>query len=158
MWESHSEQKEPSSGVGLDQDPLVGSGDSREPGCLRSDPHELMVCPVTESRVPVHVASIILSEVGIQWKVRNGDSQLAPLEVISSLVTRLLRTAQESRRADVKVPPGEVLGSSLAIPTVGGAGRGHSVMEQVRVCFSCGRSGHGGEPMVDTSFPFLSQG
>ena len=34
VWESHSEQKESGSGVGLDQDPLGGSGDPREPGCL----------------------------------------------------------------------------------------------------------------------------
>ena len=56
------------------------------------------MCTVTELRVPVHVASVIPSEVGIQRKVGNGDSQLAPLEVISSLVTRLLRTAQEGRQ------------------------------------------------------------
>ena len=78
MWESHSEQKESSSDVGLDQEPLGGSSDSREPGCLRSDSQELMVCPVTESRVPGHVASVIPSEVGIQRKVGDGDSQHAP--------------------------------------------------------------------------------
>ena len=85
--------------------PLGGSSDSREPGSLRSDSQELMVCLVTESRVPVHVASVIPSEVGIQRKVGNGDSQLTPLEVIALLVTRFLRTAQEGRLADVKVPP-----------------------------------------------------
>ena len=41
----------------------------------------------------------------------------------------------------MKVTPEEVLGSSSAVPTVGGAERGHSVMERVRVCFSCGRPG-----------------
>ena len=45
--------------------------------------------------------------------------------------------------ADGKVPPGEALGSSSAVPAVGGAERGHSVMERGRVCFSCRRSGHG---------------
>ena len=49
VWESHLEQKETSLGVGLDQDPLGGSGDSRKLGCLRSDSQELMVCPVTAS-------------------------------------------------------------------------------------------------------------
>ena len=49
VWESHSEQRESSADGGLDQDPLGGSSDSREPGCLQSDPQELMVCPVTES-------------------------------------------------------------------------------------------------------------
>ena len=159
VWENHSEQKESSPCVGLDQDPLGGSGDSREPGCLRSDSQELMVCPVTESRVPVHVASVSQDEVGIQRKVGNGDSQLAPLEVISSLVTRLLRAAQEDWPADVKVPPEEELGLSSAIPTVGGAEKG-PVRERVRVCFSCGRPGHGVNrcSQMDTSFPFLSQG
>ena len=161
VWESHSEQKESCSGVGLDQDPLGGSSDSRKPGSLRSDSQELMVCLVTKSRVLVHVASVIPSAVGIQRKVGNGDSQLAPLEVISSLVTRLIWMAQEGWLAVVKVPAEEVLGSSSAVPTVGGAERGQSAMERMRVCFSCGRPGHGVNrcSQVDTSsFPFLSQG
>ena len=118
------------------------------------------MCPVTESRVPVYVASVIPGEVGIQWKVGNGDSQLAPLEVISSLVTRLLRAAQEGRLADVKAPLEEALGLSSAVPTVGGAERGQSVRERVRVCFSCRCPRHGVNrcSQVDTSFPFLSQG
>ena len=160
VWESHSEQKESGSGVGLDQDPLGRSGDSREPGCLRSDSQELMECPVVDSRVPVPVASVIPSGVGTQRKVGNGDSQLAPLEVISSLVTRLLRTAQEGQLADVKVPPEEGMGSSSAALAVGGAERGHSVMELSRVCFSYGSPGHGVNwcSQVDTSFPFLLRG
>ena len=95
-----------------------------------------------------------------QRKVGNGDSQLAPLEVISSLVTRLLRTAQEDRLADVKVPPEEGMGSSSAVTAVVGAEKYHSVWERARVCFSCGRPGHGVNrcSQVDTSFPFLSQG
>ena len=70
-----------------------------------------MVCPMTELRVPVYVASVIPSEVGIQQKVGNGDSQLAPLEVISSLVTRLFRT-------DVKVPAKG--GTGIVIRCTGG--------------------------------------
>ena len=113
---------------------------------------DLMVCPV-------YVASVIPGEVGIQRKVGSEDSPLAPLEVIYSLVTRLLR-AQEGRLADVKVPPEEVLGLSSAVPTVGGAEKGQLVRERMRVCFSCGRPGHGVNrcSQVDTSFPFLSQG
>ena len=90
----------------------------------------------------------------------NGDSHLAPLEVISSLVTQLLRTVQEGRLADEKVPPDEGMGSSSAGPPVTGAERGHSAMEWARVCFSCGRQGHGVNrcSQVDTSFPFLPQG
>ena len=114
-----------------------------------------------DSRVPVPVVSVIPSDVGTQRKVGNGDSQLAPLEVISSLVTQLfIRTAQEGRPADVNVPAEEGTGSSSAVPAVRGAERGHSVMEWARVCFSCGRPGHGVNrcSQVDTSFPFLSQG
>ena len=112
------------------------------------------------SRVPVTVVGVIPKNVEIQRKVRNGDSQLAPLEVISSLVTRLLRTAQEGRLADEKVPPEEGMGSSSAMPPVTGAERGHSVMEWARVCFSCGCQGHGVNrcSQVDTSLPFLPQG
>ena len=118
------------------------------------------MCPVMESQVPVPVVSVIPRDVETQQKVGNGDSQPAPLEVISSLVTRLLRTAQEGRLADVKVPPEEGMGSSSVVPAVGGAEKGHSVMERERVCFSCGRPGHGVNRclQVDTSFPFLSQG
>ena len=72
---------------------------------------------------------LVLFRVETQQKVGNGDSQLAPLKVISSLVTRLLRTAQEGRLADEKVPPEEGMGSSSAVPPVTGAERGHSVME-----------------------------
>ena len=72
------------------------------------------------------VASVILSDNG------------TPLEVISSLVTRLLRTAQEGRLADVKILLEEGIGSSSAVPAVGGTERGHSTREWARVCFSPG--------------------
>ena len=159
VWESNSEQ-EPSSGVGLDQDSLGGSGDYQELGCLRADSQELMVCPGMDSRVPVPVVGVIPRKVQTQWNVGNGDSQLAPLEVKSSLVTRLLWTAQEGRLADGKVPLEEGMGSSSAVPPVADAKRGHSVTERARVCFSCGRQGHGVNrcSQVDTSFPFLSHG
>ena len=127
VWESHSEQ-DSGPGVDLDQDPLGRPGVSREPRCLRSESQGRMECPVVDPRVPVSVASVISSDVGTQRKVGNGDSQLAPLEVISSLVTRLLRTAQ----ANVKVPPEEGMGSSSAVPAAGGAQRGHSGMEWAR--------------------------
>ena len=68
-----------------------------------------------ELRVPMPVASVISSDVETQRKVGKGDCQLAPLEDISSLVTRLLRTAQEGRLADVKVPPEEGRGSSSIV-------------------------------------------
>ena len=113
---------------------------------------------MVDPRVPVPVASVILSDEGTQRKVKNGDSQLAPLEVISSLVTQLLRTAQEGRLADVKIPPEERMGSSSAVLTAGGTERGHLTREWSRVCFSCGRPRHGVNrcSQVETSFPFLS--
>ena len=101
------------------------------------------MCPVMDSRVPVPVVSVISRNVEIQRKVGNGDSQLAPLEVISSLVTRLLWTAQEGRLAEVKVHPEEGMGSSSAVTVVVGVEKYHSVMERTMVCFSCGRPGHG---------------
>ena len=160
VWESHSEQSESGQGVDLDQDPPGVSGVSAEPGCFRERSEERMVLQGVDQRVPVPVASVILREEGTQPTVGNGDSQLTPLEVISSLVTRLVRTAQEGRLANVKIPPGEGMGSSSAVPVVGGMGKGHSTREWVRVCFSCGRPGHGVNrcSQVDTSFPFLSPG
>ena len=159
VWESHSEQKESCSGVELDQNPLGGPSDSREPGSLRSESQELLVCSVKESRVPVQVTSVIPREVGIHRKVGNGESQLIPLEVISSLVTRLLRTVQEGRLADVKVHPEEVTG--IVISCTGGESCGKRPFSaMVTVCFSCGRPGHGVNrcSQVDTTFPFLLQG
>ena len=75
-------------------------------------------------------------------------------------MTRLLRTAQEGRLADEIVPSEGGTGPPSAISPGTGAERGHSVREWVRVCFSCGRQGHGVNrcSQVDTSFPFLPQG
>ena len=94
------------------------------------------------------------------WKVGTGDGQLAPLEAISSLVARLLRTAQEGRLADEKVPLEGGMGSLSAVPPVTSTERDCSGREWARVCFSCGRQGHGANRClhVDTSFPFLTQG
>ena len=85
---------------------------------------------------------------------------MVTLEAISSLVTRLLRTAPEGRRADVKVPPVGGMGSTAAVPPVTSTEGGHLKMEWARVCFSCGRQGHGVNrcSQVDTSFPFLPRG
>ena len=66
-----------------------------------------------------------------------------PLNIISSLVARLLRTAQEGQPEEVKVPPDEEMRSPSAMLEVGSVERGQSAMERVRVCFSCGRPGHG---------------
>ena len=95
---------------------------------------EQTVTQGVDPRVPVQVASVILSDDGTQRKVGNEDGQLAPLEVISSLVTRLLRTAQEGRLVDVKIPPEEGMGSSSAASEVVGMERGHSTREWARVC------------------------
>ena len=160
VWESHSEQTESGQGVDLDQDPPEGPGVLRKTGGLREKSKERTVTPVVDPRVPVPVASVILTDDGSQLKVGNGDSQLAPLEVISSLVTRLLQTAQEGRLADAKIPPEEGVGSSSAVLAAERTERGHSTREWVRVCFSCERPGHGVNrcSQVDTSFPFLLPG
>ena len=158
VWESHSEQ-EPSSGAVQDQDSLGESDDSRKLGYLRTDSQELMVCTGIDSRVPVPVGDVSSRSVETPQKVGEGDvssrsvetprkvgegdGQLAPLEAISSLVTRLLRTAQEGRQADEKVPSEGGMGPSSAVSPETGAERGHSVREWARVCFSCGRQGHG---------------
>ena len=93
VWESHSELKGSGSGVDVDQDTLGRCGDSREPGSLRSDSLEPIEYPVVDSRVPVPVANVSQSEVVTQRKEGNVCSQISPLNIISSLVVRLLRTA-----------------------------------------------------------------
>ena len=52
------------------------------------------------------------------------------------------------------------MGPLSAVSPGTGAERGHSGKEWVRVCFSCGRQGHGVNrcSQVDTSFPFLPLG
>ena len=74
-------------GAGRDQDSLGEYGDSQELGCLRVDAPELMVCTGMDSQVPVPAVGVIPVNVENQRKVGHGDGQL---EVISSLVTRLL--------------------------------------------------------------------
>ena len=80
---------------------------------------------------------------------------------MSSLIARLLRTAQEDHPAEVKVPLDAGARPPSIMPEVGSAGWGQLAEgEQVMVCFSCGRPGHGVSrcSRVDTSFPFLPQG
>ena len=130
VWASHSEQ-ESSSDAGRGRDSLGESDESRNVGCLRTELQELPACSGMGSRVPVSVVGVDSRSAETLRKVEKGDSQLAPLEAISSLVTQLLRTAQEGRRMDGKAPSGP------------GTEGGHSVKEWVRVCFSCGRQGMG---------------
>ena len=49
------------------------------------------------------MANVNQSAVVTHQKVEDGCSQIAPLNMISSLVARLLRTAQEGQPAEVKV-------------------------------------------------------
>ena len=93
-------------------------------------------------------------------KVEEGDGQLTSLEAISSLVTQLLHTVQEGRKRDeTPLPEGES-GPLSAVSPGPGKDIGHPVREWTRVCFSCGRQGHGVNrcSQVDTSFPFLPPG
>ena len=63
MWESHSEQKTGSApDAGLDQDLPGMSDDSREPGISRLNLLKPAGCPEVDSRIPVHVASVIHSD------------------------------------------------------------------------------------------------
>ena len=82
-----------------------------------------------------------LELVGTPRRAGEEDGQLASLHAISSLVTRLLRSAQEGRLVEKAPSEGEMGRLSAGLP----------------VCFSCGRQGHGvnGCSRVDTYFPFL---
>ena len=85
----------------------------------------------------------------------------APLGIMSSLIARLLRAAQEDNPAEVKVLPDAGARQPSVVPEVGMPGQSQlSEAEQVMVCFSCGRPRHGVNrcSWVDTAFPFLPQG
>ena len=132
----------------------------RKVGCLQTELQELLACSGIDSRVPMSVVGVGSKSAETPRKVGKRDGQLAPLEAISSLVTRLLQTAQEGRRVDGKAPSEGELSPLSAVSPGPGAERGHSVKEWVRVCFSCGHQGHGVNrcSQVDTSFPFLPPG
>ena len=112
------------------------------------------------SRVPVSVVGVDSGSAETPRNVEKGDGQLAPLEAISLLVAQLLHTAQEGQWMDGKA---HLEGKSSPLSAVSpgpGTERGHSVKEWARVCFLCGRQGHGVNrcSQVDTSVPFLPLG
>ena len=113
------------------------------------------MCSGMDSRVPVSVVGVGSKSTETPRKAGKGEGQLAPLEAISSLVTRLLRTAQEVQLVDEKAPSEGEMGPLSAVSPGVGAERGHSVKEWVRVCFSCVTPGTWGEPMF-TSGHFFS--
>ena len=138
MWEGHSD-REPSSDDGQDLDSRLESDDPLKLGCLQTGLQELLVGSGTDSRMPV-------SGVGVSGS-RNDeeDGQLAALQAISLLVTRLLRSAQEGRLVEERAPSeGKMSLVSAVLP----------------VCFSCGRQGHGVNQCsrVDTFFHFCHRG
>ena len=121
VWESHS-KREPSSDDDHDLDSRRRqSNDLRKLECHRTDSQEVLAGSGRDSRVPV---------AGVGVSSRNGeeDVQLAPLQAISLLVTRLLRSAQEGWPVEETVPLGEKM---------------NLVSAGVPACFSCGRQGHG---------------
>ena len=71
-------------------------------------------------RIAVSVVDVGSKSAETPQKLGKGDGQLAPLEAISSLVTRLLQTAQEGRLVDEKAPSeGEMGPLSSVSPGVG---------------------------------------
>ena len=130
VWESQSKQNMGSApGAGPDQDLPGMSVDSREPGFSRSNSLKPLGCAEVDSRIPVPVASVIQSDVVARRKKGGGGggSQIAPLEIISSLIARLLRTAQEDHPAEVKVPLDAGARPPSIMPEVGSAGQNQFV-------------------------------
>ena len=104
---------------------------------------ELPACSGMHSRVPGPVVGVDPRSEETPRKVEEGDGQLASLEAISSLVAELLRMVQEGRRMDeTPLPEGESGPLSAVLP---GPGMDicPPVREWTRVCFLCGRQGHG---------------
>ena len=137
MSESHSDRVPNSEDV-QDRDSRWQSEDPRTLGFLQTGSQDVLADLGLDSRVP-------LSGVGVSSRNGEEDGQLAPLQAISLLVTRLLRVAQEGRLVEEKAPVEEKM-------SLGSAG--------VPVCFSCGRQGHGVNrcSQINTSFPFLPPG
>ena len=123
MWESHSD-RELSSDAGQDLDSLRESDDARKLGCLWTDLQELLGCSGMDPQVPVSRVGVGPRSVETPLKVGEEDGQLAPLQAISSLVTRLL--AQEGRLVDEKAPSEGEPGPLSAVSSGTGAERGHS--------------------------------
>ena len=123
--------REPSSDADRGQDSLGESDNSRKVGCLQMELQELLACSGMDSRVPVSAVGVGSKSAETPRKVGKGDGQLAPLEAISSLVTRLLRTAQEDRQVDGKAPSEWKLSPLSAVLPGPGAEGGHSVREYV---------------------------
>ena len=124
VWESHSEQKTGSApGAGLDQDLPGMSDDSREPEFSRSNSLKPAGYPEVDSQIPVPVASVIQSDAVAHRKGGARSSHIAPLEIMSSLIARLLRTAQEDHPAEVKVPPDAGARPPSIMPEVGSGGQ-----------------------------------
>ena len=103
VWESHAD-RELSSDAGQDLDSVGESDDTRKLGCLRTDLQELLGCSEMDPRVPVSGVGVGPRSVETPRKVGEEDGQLAPLQAIASLVTRLLRSAQEGQLVDEKAP------------------------------------------------------
>ena len=137
-------------------DSLVESDNSRKLRCLRTDSQELLVGSGVDSRVPVSGVGVCSRNVETPRMVGEEDGQLAPLQAISSLVTRLLQSAQEGRLVDEKAPSEGEMGPLSAVSPGTVAERSRSAKGWVRVCFSCGRQNRCSQ--VDTSFPFLPPG
>ena len=149
VWESHSEQ---SPGTDMYWGHTGVASDSRESTLVMKD--SLRVEPVS-------VASVVQSDpMGAQevGSVRNQDASLG---ILSSLIARLIRAAQEDNPAEMKVPLDAGTRGPPVAPFPGTSAQSPvSEAEPVMVCFSCGRPGYGVNQCsrVDTSFPFLPPG
>ena len=125
------------------------SGDSRE--LFRGNSLRTVgFFPEVESRIPVPVASVVLSDIVGPREAGSGCNQDVPPGTMLSLIARLLRAAQEDNPAEVKVPPDTGARRPSVAPGAGTPGRNKLAGDGV---FSCGRPGQCFR--VDTSFPFL---
>ena len=95
-----------------DRDSRWQSEDPRKLGCPRTGSQEVLADLGMDPRVPV-------SGVGVSSRNGEEDGQLAPLQAISLLVTRLLHVAQESRPVEEKAHLEEKMSLGSAV-VVGG--------------------------------------
>ena len=100
------------------------SGDYRESRLSRPNSLRTVGCPEVDSWISVPVANVVHSDIVVPRGAGVGCSQDAPLEIMSSLIARLLRAAQEDNLAEVKVPPDAGARRPSVVPEVGMPGQG----------------------------------
>ena len=158
------------------------ASDSRESSFFTEDPLTTVASPEVELQIPASVAHVVAGgsasardvrhepgnysglprEPGVSPQIGNVLTQILSQEGLSPLVARLICAVQQQNPAEEKVPPDVEARWQQTLPPPSTLPQSlvSETADQVIVCFSCGRSGHGVSrcSRMDTVFPFLPPG